>query len=228
MSVRAEPVNSQSDTGRQKTSSLGVQATYTAWFAHCRGWLAIATLAPAGVIAGFSPLHYRPDTWGHFLLESAGWLLFTAGAALRWWSTLHVGGKKSRELISDGPYSITRNPIYLGTCLLTLSVAVLAQSLVFLVMVLLVATAYMGLTVLDEEQTLLAIHGEHFREYCQRVPRFFPNFRLLRLPKTIDVHVQGLTAELTRACRWVWIPLLCDLSTHLRCESWWPIWFPFL
>lgn len=185
----------------------------------------MAILVPVAAVAGFSPLRYRPDTWEHFLLECVGWLLFTAGAALRWWSTLYIGGKKSHQLISDGPYSITRNPIYLGTCLLTLSVAVLAQSLVFLLAVLLVATAYVGLTVPDEEQTLLAIHGDRFREYCQRVPRLLPNLRLLRAPKTVEVHVQGLTAELIRACRWVWIPLLCDLLTHLRCESWWPTWF---
>jgi len=158
-------------------------------------------------------------------LESVGWLLFVAGAAVRWWSTLYIGGKKSHELISDGPYSITRNPIYLGTCLLTLSAAVLAESVVFFVAVVLVATVYVGLTVFDEEQTLLAIHKDRYRKYRERVPRFLPKFALLHVPQTIEVHVAGLTAELKRACRWVWIPLLCDLLTQLRCEGWWPIWF---
>ena len=128
MSIRAEPLESACDVGRSGNHVQSRHSSWTAWFAHCRGWVAIAILAPAAVVAGLSPLRYRPDTWGHFVCECVGWLLFTSGAVFRWWSTLHIGGRKSYELVSDGPYSITRNPIYLGTSLLTLSVAVLRKA----------------------------------------------------------------------------------------------------
>jgi protein-S-isoprenylcysteine O-methyltransferase Ste14 len=199
--------------------------TWTGWLAYCRGWLAISLLTPAAVMAGTSPLHFEPGTWPYHVLNVLAWLLFVGGASLRWWSTLYVGGKKSRTLVSEGPYSITRNPIYLGTCLLTLSVAVLSQSLFFCAAVVLVATLYVGLTVRDEERTLWAIHQDTFRDYCERVPRFIPDFRLLRMSTTVEVCVTGLKAEMKRTCRWMWIPVLCDFLTQCRCASWWPIWF---
>ncbi|MGO8746902.1 MAG: methyltransferase family protein [Thermoguttaceae bacterium] len=144
---------------------------------------------------------------------------------MRWWATLYIGGRKSVELISDGPYSISRNPIYCGTFLLTVAVGVLAQSVAFLFAVILVAMAYVVLTTTIEEEKLLTCYGNSFRMYRSRVPRFAPNLRLFHSRSTIEVQTKGLRAEFLRMCRWVWIPVLCNLVTHLRSEAWWPVWF---
>jgi protein-S-isoprenylcysteine O-methyltransferase Ste14 len=52
--------------------------------------------------------------------RSAGWCLWP-GATLRLWSTLYIGGRKRVVLVSDGPYSLCRNPLYVGTFLIALS-----------------------------------------------------------------------------------------------------------
>jgi protein-S-isoprenylcysteine O-methyltransferase Ste14 len=194
------------------------------WLVRARSWISITALVPVGVLAAFSPLRY-PEGWGRFGFQSVGWLLFMAGAAMRWWATLYVGDRKSVELISAGPYSITRNPIYLGTLLLTLSVAVLSQSLSMVLMLLVVAVFYVGITVSREENRLTECHGERFKEYCRQVPRFFPRFRSFHTPDAISVRTHGLWTELVRTSRWMWIPILCDLVTHFRTAEGWPKWF---
>ncbi len=176
-------------------------------------------------MAVFSPLHYPLDSWGQFACQSAGWLLFLAGAAMRWWATLYLGGRKSKELITEGPYSVSRNPIYIGTFALALSIGVLSQSVTFLLAVLVVSAAYVIVTVSLEESQLRAEHGEQFRAYRQRVPRFIPKPSLYSSPGTISVRTSGLWAEFIRACRWALIPGACDLVAHLRAEAWWPTWF---
>lgn len=143
MNISAERIELPCDGDRWWSIGPDRLKTWTGWCAHCRGWLTISLLVPAAIVAGASPLHCRPGTYGHFLFESLGWFLFVSGAAFRWWATLYVGGRKGHTLVSDGPYSVTRNPIYLGTGLLTMSVGVLSQSLVFLAATALVSGLYM-------------------------------------------------------------------------------------
>jgi protein-S-isoprenylcysteine O-methyltransferase Ste14 len=196
--------------------------TSNSWFRKLRAPISIAVLAPAAVGAAFSPLNFPISSWAQFGFHSAGWLIFFAGAACRWWATLYVGGRKSAELVTVGPYSITRNPVYVGTLLLTLSVAAFSQSAVFLLGVVVAAIVYLGLTIPVEENGLRARHGERFEAYCRQAPVFFPRFGRFHSPETIQVHTSGLRIEVVRMARWIWIPILCDLATHLRAMEWWP------
>jgi protein-S-isoprenylcysteine O-methyltransferase Ste14 len=199
--------------------------TLTNWLFQSRGWIGILVLIPVGAGVLFSPLHYPLDSWPHFWFHCLGWLLFLAGAAMRWWGMLYLGGRKIVNLVEDGPYSISRNPIYFGTLLLVLAIGVLQQSGSFLLAVAVVAVAYLILAVSVEERNLRARHGDRFEAYCRRVPRFFPRFRLFHSPAIIDVHVRGLWSEFVRTWRWASIPIVCELVAHLRAEDWWPKWF---
>ena len=72
-------------------------------------------------------------SWPDLLFTSLAWMLFIAGAALRFWSTLYIGGRKlggrkQNGVVTEGPYSLCRNPLYLGTFLLGLSAACFLQS----------------------------------------------------------------------------------------------------
>jgi protein-S-isoprenylcysteine O-methyltransferase Ste14 len=195
------------------------------WTHQARGWISLAILVPVGIGAALSRPHFPPASWGYSACQAAGWLLFLAGGAMRWWAMLYVGGRKTTELVTTGPYSITRHPVYLGTFLLALSAAVLSQSVVFFAAVLVARMAYLGVTVPPEERKLLDRHGEEFAAYCRRVPRLLPSFGRFQSPETIEVHVRGLRTELVRTCRYVWIPLACEVLTRLRVEDWWPIRF---
>jgi len=194
------------------------------WLFQSRGWIAILILVPAGLGALLSPLHCRVDSWGHFAFQCVGWLMFLAGAAARWWGTLYVGGRKVVDLVEEGPYSLSRNPIYFGTLLLVLSIGAFSQSAVFSLAVVVVAVAYLILALSVEERDLRARHGDRFEAYCRRVPTFFPRFRGFHTPETISVHAGGLWSEFVRSWRWALIPIVCELVTHLRAEPWWPVW----
>lgn len=56
----------------------------------------------------------------------------------------------------------------------------------------LVSAAYVAFTVTAEEERLIAIYGDEFRRYCERVPRFIPRFRLFHSTETIEVQIRGL------------------------------------
>lgn len=192
------------------------------WLARSRGWISLAVLIPLGAIAVLSKPIVPIDSWSDFAFELFGCVLFTAGVWVRWWATLYIGGRKTDELVCEGPYSICRNPIYLGTFLLTLAVAVLLESLTLTIGVILVSVFYFSMTVSVEEQRLLRIHGSAFTEYCRQVPRIIPRPTKYRSPAAVELRIDGVRAEFTRALRYVWLPIGCHLITHLRAQTWWP------
>jgi protein-S-isoprenylcysteine O-methyltransferase Ste14 len=131
------------------------------------------------------PCIYNPFSWAWSqpdasqcmsILAIIGWSLvwiglLTTGIAMGTLGLPRSFGQGSRRVQVSGLYRVTRNPQLLGGLLLVIGYAVLWPSWYALGWVALYAfLAHM--MVLTEEDFLLQIHGEHFREYCRRVPRY--------------------------------------------------------
>jgi protein-S-isoprenylcysteine O-methyltransferase Ste14 len=94
------------------------------------------------------------------------------GEFMRTWSSGHI--RKDASLATDGPYSLTRNPLYFGSFVLGLGFALMANSWPVLFAFLLLFGLIYDATIEDEEQKLLKRFGDAFVAYCRDVPRFFP------------------------------------------------------
>lgn len=193
------------------------------WFRH-RAVFGIVLLVPLGTLVLATRPAVAGGTWLSLGLDLSAWTVFLVGATLRLWATLYVGGRKRYTLVAEGPYSMCRNPLYLGSFLLILALAIFLKSLVFGAGVAAAAIAYMTLTVPIEERSLLATLGQEYADYCSRVPRYWPNARKYWSPRAITVDVPSLTAEMRRALGWVWLPFAGALIAHLRVQPWWPQW----
>ncbi len=98
-------------------------------------------------------------------------LLVAPGLWLRAYASGYV--KKNAELATTGPYAYTRNPLYLGSLLITLGFGVASWSwLLAAVLVGLFGAIYWP-TILGEEQYLRA-NLAGFEAYAARVPRLLP------------------------------------------------------
>ncbi len=191
------------------------------WFRR-RGLIAGTVLLLATGVSLLSTAWFVEDTWIELGIDMLAWATFLLGAALRLWSTLYVGGRKEQTLVTQGPYSITRNPLYGGSFLMALSLGLFLQSLVFIGAVILVAWVHMALTVRAEEGVLRAIHGAAFDDYCRITPRFIPNPRRFRSPESVPVNISALRREMSRLVRWFLLAISMDFVAHLREAPWWP------
>jgi protein-S-isoprenylcysteine O-methyltransferase Ste14 len=122
--------------------------------------------------------------WKGVRLPWAGWALLAAGAALAAWcswllvrrgrGTPHPFAAKTRRLVKEGPYGVVRNPmmwavgaILAGLALVRGSLGLLLCLAGFLVYIPLFIAHY-------EERDMERRFGEEYREYCRRVPRWWP------------------------------------------------------
>jgi protein-S-isoprenylcysteine O-methyltransferase Ste14 len=110
-------------------------------------------------------------------------LLVGTAAAIRTWAAaylrtdvVHDTKLHTETLVADGPYRYVRNPLYLGTFLLSIGIGLLASRLGFAILAVGAAIRILRL-IGREEAELEKERGESFREFCQRVPRLVPSLR---------------------------------------------------
>ncbi|HSV18792.1 MAG TPA: isoprenylcysteine carboxylmethyltransferase family protein [Casimicrobiaceae bacterium] len=82
---------------------------------------------------------------------------------------------RATALITDGPFSRIRHPIYAFSILLMLASAVVLPTVPMLV-VALVHIALMNLKARNEEAHLASMHGADYARYVARTGRFVPRF----------------------------------------------------
>jgi protein-S-isoprenylcysteine O-methyltransferase Ste14 len=134
--------------------------------------LAQKTRVPVGTILGIIfLLLMHPSVRSLWI----GGSIALIGALLRLWAAGHI--EKGKVLAQGGPYSFTRNPLYLGSFIMALGIILAGQGYWLLPAFGVFFTAFYLPVMKAEEQELLNSHGEKFVEYSERVPRFFPRFR---------------------------------------------------
>ena len=131
------------------------------------------------IVAAALPLMAQPAWYDegvtHEVIELTGLSLIFLCVLGRLWSILYVGGRKNDELVTSGPYSLTRNPLYFFSTIgavgigLTFGSAILALALGSLTYLILHATAR------GEAAFLADRFGAAYASYAKRTSLFWPN-----------------------------------------------------
>ena len=135
------------------------------------GWL---TLVPAVLV-----LHEHEN---EAVFWAAGAAVLAAGMAMRLWSIRYIGrsartrGDKAKQLLTVGPYSLCRNPIYIGNLVALAGLVIAMEALWYLPIFLLLHFTFYSLIVRYEECLLTQIYGDEFRAYMRAAPRWLPRF----------------------------------------------------
>jgi protein-S-isoprenylcysteine O-methyltransferase Ste14 len=114
------------------------------------------------------------------LLDAIGGAVVATGLAIRLTVLATSGVRRSgvhRRIVAailyeEGPYGWCRNPLYVGNALVLIGLAMIFDSRWMVFVALPIALLAIASLVAAEERELLRAHGERYRQYCARVPRF--------------------------------------------------------
>lgn len=149
------------------------------WLYRHRHWLMLPLLL-LGLGLNFHALSVHR---GNFMMIAGG-VGVLCGTLLRIVNYSFIGArdlvaKHSPELITDGTYAVSRNPVHLAEAAIALGIAMLSR-MPWLVLTTLVAGGIITALVIDwEEETLRRRYGRIYDNYCRIVPRWFSLRRLL-------------------------------------------------
>ena len=124
-------------------------------------------------------------TWGD-PVDLGGWrvplgwalvLFFVAWNGWSLWSFARHGtgllpGQATNALIEDGPYGLSRNPLYVGLLALYLALTLLAPTLWGLLLFPVAVSLVLWGAIRPEERFLLQRFGERYDDYTRRVRRW--------------------------------------------------------
>lgn len=217
----SEPVTTSTEPIRERPGSL-VRGNFS--FKN-RGLLGALILGPIAFGAAFSApkvTEGEPLAW---MLNAGAWTFFLLYIAIRIWATLFIGGNKDLRLQTDGPYSVCRNPLYVGSFCFALALTCMLKSATFAAGVIVAFVIYLNFVVRAEEHFLGLRFGQDFANYCRRTPRFLPRWSSLHYPAHLRVDMKRLKQEVIRLSRAALIPILLEVLIKFRGSSDWPHWF---
>jgi steroid 5-alpha reductase family enzyme len=150
------------------------------------------------------------------VLFLVGILLVGVGAVGRAWCSLYIAGYKTSTLVTEGPYSISRNPLYLFSLIGLVGVGLCSETLLIPAILAMGFALYYPAVIRQEEKKLLRLHAEAFQEYMATTPRFLPKLSNLREPAQYVVNPRVFRKHIFESMLFVWVVGMLELVETLH------------
>ena len=118
-----------------------------------------------------------------FGLFFVGLILVAIASSGRMWCSLYIAGYKNNRLITEGPYSISRNPLYFFSLIGVVGIGCATETFTFPILLTILFASYYGFVIKSEARRLRGLFGDEYEAYASRVPAFFPDSRSSPSPR---------------------------------------------
>ena len=138
---------------------------------------------------------------------------------------MYISGNKRLELVTEGPYSIVRHPLYLFSLIGALGIGLASENLLVLGLIIIFYLFYYPFTILAEEKKLTTKFGRNYLEYMKRTPRFLPKLSLYKEPEFFYVKTAKFVQNFVDGMWFVWIFILMHFVEKLQDSGYLPVIF---
>jgi len=160
-------------------------------------------LASAFILNLFTASHFPDRLLIHHINDTIGLILVVACMLGRIYCTLQIGGRKNAELVTEGIYSVVRNPLYFFSFVGALGIGIISNQFTVLGLII-VAFFLVYLPLIGREEAFLQEKfGAAFTDYVRRVPRFIPNFDLYSPSGVVTINLVTLHNALRDSLWWL-------------------------
>jgi protein-S-isoprenylcysteine O-methyltransferase Ste14 len=146
------------------------------------------------------------------------WGTFLVGIASlgRLWCSLYIAGYKKDALITQGPYSMCRNPLYFFSLLGAVGVGLTTETILIPTLILIAFVMYYPFVIKSEEAEMMKLHKHDYAIYLKKVPSFFPRISLLQEPEEYITKPKIFRNHIFSALWFVWLLGITELMESLH------------
>ena len=164
----------------------------------------------------FTMSSFKQGSLADILSDTSGLFLLTICSMGRLWALLYISGKKTQEVITDGPYSIVRHPLYLFSFIGAIGIGLASDNILVLAALIIFYLSYYPLTILSEEKTLTKKFGQAYIDYAKCTPRFLPKLSLYKSPDHFVVNADIFLKNLALGMWFIWVFILFNVIQMLQ------------
>ncbi|OGV62553.1 MAG: hypothetical protein A2498_15710 [Lentisphaerae bacterium RIFOXYC12_FULL_60_16] len=145
------------------------------------------------------------------MLYFIGVILVAIGTLGRLWCSLYIAGRKTTELVTVGPYSVSRHPLYFFSFVGALGVGLATETVTIPILFLIFGLLYYPSILRIEESLLIGQYGDAYLRYKQRTPGFLPRWSILVEPATYEVNPRVFLKHVFSALWFIWFLGILEL-----------------
>ena len=182
---------------------------------HRIAWSRALFVAVLLVVLFSSPPALNP-AWLVEMSEMLGFFLLAAACLWRIGCALFIAGSKNGELATNGPYSVVRNPLYVGNFLGLIGFGFAVEQPLLAAALGLIFALFYPSVVANEEARLAALFGERYRAYCAAVPRWIPDWSRYTEAPAVTVSPAHMRKAILDAMWFLWAFALWEFIEELH------------
>jgi len=173
--------------------------------------LAYALFVPAPAVI--------PRSW-LAVSELLGFALLIVATLGRVWCLSYIAGVKNDVLVTEGPYSMARNPLYVFNFIGAVGFGFAVENPVLAALLATAFAVFYPSVIRREEEVLTQAFGERFVRYCGATPRWFPRWSNFHEPESWSINPRRFRAGLLDAMWFLWAFLIWDILEKTGTLQW--------
>jgi isoprenylcysteine carboxyl methyltransferase (ICMT) family protein YpbQ len=107
-----------------------------------------------------------------------GFFFIMIGMFFRAWSSGYIN--KDKELATEGPYSLTRNPLYFGNLLLAAGIAIASNNWLTVAICAVYYFSFFTFLIAVERKRLKSRFGQRYDDWAKQANLFFPRIKRIK------------------------------------------------
>jgi protein-S-isoprenylcysteine O-methyltransferase Ste14 len=150
------------------------------------------------------------------LFEMSGLFLLTICSIGRLWALLYISGYKKLELITEGPYSMVRHPLYVFSLIGAIGIGLASENILVLAVLVIFYLLYYPLTIIVEEKKLVDKFDQGYLDYIKRTPRFIPKLSLYKGSVQYQINADVYVKKMILGMWFIWIFIILHIIEMLQ------------
>ena len=154
------------------------------------------------------------------LFEWVGLGLLIVTTLGRLWCLSYIAGIKNEVMVTEGPYSVVRNPLYVFNFIGAVAFGLIVANPLLAALLAAGFSVFYPSVIRNEEAVLAQVFGETYARYCDATPRWLPRWSNFHEPESWNINPRLFRGGMLDAMWFLWAYMIWKLIEEFGVLQW--------